>query len=203
MFLFFAAKAIFGTIEELQAYYNVKYAPMPRYMVDVVDITVTGDDGTSTFIRNDTAYYSAVLTNAPRTGEDFVALVNYADLNGDVGKQWLALYSAKGKGDPILADSLMVVTGTSSVPFGYSTGIHMFGSDTAFNLTDSRYCYNDNADGVYTYFRRDSGAASNAASVFRDGSTALVGGVCLMAGAAIGAGGMYLVGKRRKEPATV
>lgn len=203
LFLFFAAKAIFGTIEELQAYYNVKYAPMPRYMVDVVDITVTGDDGTSTFIRNDTAYYSAVLTNAPRTGEDFVALVNYADLNGDVGKQWLALYSAKGKGDPILADSLMVVTGTSSVPFGYSTGIHMFGSDTAFNLTDSRYCYNDKADGVYTYFRRDSGAASNAASVFRDGSTALVGGVCLMAGAAIGAGGMYLVGKRRKEPATV
>ena len=158
IFLAFTVGAIYSTVSDIKAYYNVKYAPMPGYMVDLADIITTADDGTKTVIRNDTAYYAAVLTNAVRTGEDKKAMLCYADLNGDKGKQWLGLYSAKTGGDPILANSLKVVTGTSSLPDGYSTGIHMFGSDAAFNLTDSRYCYNDDANGVYAYFRREAAA---------------------------------------------
>ena len=199
VFLVLTAVSIYSTVRDVMSYYNVKYAPMPLYIVDEADITATADDGTKTVIRNDAAYYTAVLTNAARTDDDLKAMLSYADLNGDKGKEWLGLYSAKTGGDPILADSLKVVTGTSSVPDGYSTGIHMFGSDAAFNLTDSRYCYNDDANGVYAYFKRD--AAPVVGSVFTSGSTALVGGLCLAAGVALGAGGMYLCGKRRREPA--
>jgi hypothetical protein len=52
---------------------------------------------------------------------------------------------------------------------------------------------------VYAYFKRDD--APVVGSVFTSGSTALVGGLCLAAGVALGAGGMYLCGKRRREPA--
>jgi len=193
--------SIVSTVRDIVAYYNVKYAPMPGYIVDLADITTTADDGKTKVVRNDTAYYSAVLTNTIRKGDDLSAMLNYADLNGDKGKQWLGLYSAKTDGDPILASSLKVVTGTSSVPDGYSTGIHMFGSDAAINLTDERYCYNDKANGVYAYFKREA-AAPTAASVFASGSTVLMGGLCLVAGAALGAGGMYLACRRRREPAT-
>jgi hypothetical protein len=126
-------------------------------------------------------------------------MLDYADLNGDVGKEWLALYTASRVGQgPILADSLRVVVGTSSVPDGYADGIHAFGSGSAANLTDERYCYNDDAGGVYAYFRRDIAAAPAAASAFSGGSTALVGGVCLAAGAAAGAGATALAYRRRK-----
>jgi hypothetical protein len=128
---------------------------------------------------------------------------DYADLNGDKGKGWLALYSVKSDAKaPILAGSLKVVTGTGSVPYGYEAGIHEFGSDSAANLTDARYCYNDDAGGVYVYFKREV-PASATGSVFAGGSTALVGGLCLAAGAALDAGAMYLTGRRRREPAAI
>ena len=190
--------SIVSTVYELMAYYNVKYPPIPGYIVDERDVTTIMADGTKVFERNDTAYYKAVETNAVRDG-DHAILASYADLNGDKGKEWLALYALRDAGEPILASSLRVVTGVSSLPEGYAEGIHMFGSDTAFNLTDPRYCYNDDANGVYAYFKREV-AAPAAASAFSGGSTALVAGAGLLVGAALGAGGMYLAGKRRREP---
>jgi hypothetical protein len=86
------------------------------------------------------------------------------------------------------------------VPDGYEAGIHEFGSDSAANLTDSRYSYNDDANGVYAYFKREAMAAPATASAFAGGNTALVAGVSLVAGAALGAGGMHLAGRRRREP---
>ena len=192
--------SLWSSISDIVAYYNVRYAPIPKFIVDERDITTTAADGSMTVVRNDTAYYEAVYTDHLRESEeDDKALKNYADLNGDKGKEWLALYALRGSGDPILADSLKVVTGTSSLPYGYSTGIHMFGSDSAFNLTDPRYCYNDKANGVYTYFTRKALEATVASSAFASGGTAVIGGLCLAAGAAIGAGGMYLVGRRRTD----
>ncbi|MEE1159051.1 MAG: hypothetical protein UHS51_06480, partial [Atopobiaceae bacterium] len=198
-FFLLTVASIASTAYDLYSYYNVDYAPVPRYIVDASDITSTAADGTTTVVRNDTAYYRAATTDAKREGKDLVAMSDYADLNGDVGKEWLALYTASRVGQgPILADSLRVVVGTSSVPDGYADGIHAFGSGSAANLTDERYCYNDDAGGVYAYFRRDIAAAPAAASAFSGGSTALVGGVCLAAGAAAGAGATALAYRRRK-----
>jgi hypothetical protein len=152
--------------------------------------------------RNDTAYYRAVLTNRPESHDQYKSLNHYADLNGDAGKEWLALYCAQQDGgDPILADSLTVVTGSTSIPEGYTKGIHMFGSNAAANLTDSRYTYNDDLNGLYLYFKTDSAAAAaGTASAFSRGSYALVGGSSLVIGAALGAALTLLI-KRKKSAA--
>jgi len=202
-FFLLAVASVASTAYDVYSYYNVEYAPVPGYIVDASDITRTDGDGTTTVVRNDTAYYRAAATDAVREGKDLVAMSDYADLNGDAGKEWLALYTASRAGQaPILADSLRVVSGTSSPPDGYADGVHAFGSGSAANLTDARYCYNDDAGGVYVYFKREV-PASATGSVFAGGSTALVGGLCLAAGAALGAGAMYLTGRRRREPAAI
>ena len=201
-FFLLTLASIASTAYDVYSYYNVDYAPVPGYIVDVSDITSTAPDGTTTVVRNDRAYYRAATTDAERDGKDLAAMSDYADLNGGAGKEWLALYAASRPGQgPILADSLKVVVGTSSVPDGYSDGIHMFGSGSAANLTDARYCYNDDAGGVYAYFRRDAAAAPAAASALSGGSAALVGGLCLAAGAGLGAGATALAFRRRREPA--
>ncbi len=83
--------------------------------------------------------------------------------------------------------------------FGHASSVAVaLVSAFARKLTDARYCYNDDAGGVYTYFRRDIAAAPAAASAFSGGSTALVGGVCLAAGATAGAGATALAYRRRK-----
>ena len=66
-------------------------------------------------------YYTAVKCNRPDVGEigdwqdgvsDYKDPEHYcfdiADLNADMGQEWLALYTVKSsnKGDPLLADSL-------------------------------------------------------------------------------------------------
>ena len=201
IFAVLAIASIALTAIDVYNYYNVKMTPIPKYIVDVEDITATAEDGTTTVVRNDSAYYQVARTDSARDGDVLAAMEDYADLNGDKGKGWLALYSVKSDAkEPILASSLRVVTGTSSVPDGYEAGIHEFGSDSAANLTDSRYSYNDDANGVYAYFKREATAAPAAASAFAGGNTALVAGVSLVAGAALGAGGMYLAGRRRREP---
>jgi hypothetical protein len=200
-FFLLTLASIASTAYDVYSYYNVDYAPVPGYIVDVSDITSTAPDGTTTVVRNDRAYYRAATTDAERDGKDLAAMSDYADLNGGAGKEWLALYTASRAGQgPILADSLKVVVGTSSAPDGYSDGIHMFGSGSAANLTDARYCYNDDAGGVYAYFRRDAAAAPAAASALSGGSAALVGGLCLAAGAGLGAGATALAFRRRREP---
>ena len=122
-------------------------------------------------------------------------------MNGDVGKEWLALYSAKLSGaEPILADSFKAVTGSTSIPEGYSKGIHMFGSSAAANLTDSRYTYNDKLNGIYVYYKTDAAAVSDeTASVFSGNAMALVGAGCGLAGAVLGALVTVLVKKKKEE----
>ena len=189
------------TIYDLYRYYNVNYAPIPKYIVDGKDITATDENGNQIVVRNDSAYFTVAPTNRPDTAENHESLKDYADLNGDAGKEWLALYYAKQDGgEPILADSFKVVTGSISIPDGYSTGIHSFGSKAAANLTDSRYTYNDDLGGIYVYFKTQPTAApSTTASVFSGGTIALVGVGGALVGAAIGASAVTLI-KRKKEP---
>ena len=197
-----AIASIVMTVLELINYYKVEYSPIPKYIVEETDITETVN-GVTTVKRNDSAYYQVAECNRKSDSEFYDVLQNYADLNGDVGKQWLALYFVKQEGHaPIKADSLKVVTGTSSVPSGYSNlGIHNFEATNAYNLTSKYYCYNDPNKGTYVYFQLDEAVlakASVAGSNFSTGSAILFSGI----GAAVGAGialAIMLILNKRKE----
>ena len=60
-----------------------------------------------------------------------------ADLNVDMGQEWIALYTVKSanKGDPVLADSLTLQYGSSKTPNGCSQPLHLF---TYTNAVDSK-----------------------------------------------------------------
>ena len=214
-----AGFSIYTTVTEMMEYYKVKFAPIPKYMVDRRDITVskTVNGKTETImVPNQTAYYKAVPCNrTDGSGSDIEKknheiLKDRSDLNGDVGRQWLALYSVKYEnGLPILADSLKLKMGSGDDPEGYSTGIHMFGETAAQNLTVStaaqHYCYNDPYDGTYVYFKQDTKpvkeqTAANTAtgSVFSGGSLAVGAVIGLLAG--VGLTFLLLFStKKRKE----
>ena len=187
------------TWQEMQEYYNIKLTAIPRYMVDEKDIISYNKKGEKVLLKNQSAYYKAVECNRASDAEFYNVLGNRADLNGDVGKQWLALYSVKNElMEPILASSLKAVVDPTGLPAGYTTGIHMFGSDAAFNLNSSLYDWNDSAPSVYVYFQTDDTAVSTAGSNFTGGTLALAGGV----GVAVGAVVMTLIlktGKKTKE----
>ena len=201
-----AGISIYMTITEMMEYYKVNFSPIPKYIVEEADITAKNEKGETIMIRNQTAYYKVVSCNRKQGDsnvekKNFEILKDRNDLNGDVGKQWLSLYSVKYKnGAPILADSLKMQWG-SKLPDGYSTGIHRFGEKAAFNLTSLFYCYNDPNKGTYVYYKHDNAFVKDltaAASVFSGGSIAL--GAVL--GLIVGGGVMLLLTfsvRKRKE----
>ena len=215
-----AAYSLYNTISEMLDYYKVTFTPIPRYIVDEADITETVN-GVEKVINNQTAYYKVVRCNR-KEGSSDVEKDNYRvlgtanDLNGDVGKQWLALYSVKYKyGRPILANSLMVQKGSDSLPKGYETGIHRFGEGAAFNLTSEYYCYNDKPEGTYVYFKNDTETvetmtttgnsildqANTTGALISTGYLALAGGLGIMLGAGIAALIMFPIMKKKRETA--
>ncbi len=201
-----AAVSIWSTIKELLDYYKVEYTPIPKYIVEETDITKT-ENGVTTVVRNDSAYYRVVECNRKPDADFYDVLQNYADLNGDVGKQWLALYYARQDGHaPIKADSLKVVTGTSTIPNGYSNlGIHNFETTNAYNLTSKYYCYNDPNKGTYVYFNLDESAIKNASvtgSNFSTGSAVLFAGIGITVGAGIGIAIMLILNKKKETKVT-
>ena len=192
----------YNTIKEMMDFYKVEYTPIPKYMVDKADITKTVD-GVETFVRNDTAYYRVAETNRKADAEFYDVLQNYADLNGDVCAEWLALYYVRYQGKaPILADSLKVVKGSDKLPSGYERSVHMFGVGGAQNLNSRYYCYNDPTDGIYVHFKVDESAvasdASVAGSTFSAGSAALFGGIGAAVGAGIAVAIMLILSKKKK-----
>ena len=200
-----AAITTYMTWQDMKAYYNVEFSPIPHYMVDEKDIIGYNKKGEKIMLKNQTAYYKAVESNRTESAEFYKVLGNRADMNGDVGRQWLALYSVKKElMEPILASSLQIVVGKADVPAGYTTGIHMFGSDAAFNLNSSLYDWNDSAPSVYVYFQTDDTAANTTGSVFTGGTLALAGGAGIALGAVVTALAMTLKRKSdKKKAATV
>ena len=77
----------------------------------------------------------------------------------------------------------------------------MFGSDTAFNLNSSLYCWNKDAKSIYIYFKTDS-TASTAGSNFNAGTLALAGGGGLVAGAVLSVLTMNAAKKKREKALT-
>ena len=209
-----AAYSIYTTLDQMFAYYKVTFKSIPVYMVERADITETVN-GKEVMIKNETAYYKVALCNRKQGKSDiekdnYRVLRDHNDLNGDVGKQWLALYYVKYKeGRPILADSLKVVKGDKKLPGGYETGIHRFGEGAAFNLTHKYYCYNDGPDGTFVYFKNDGKTinqllgidTTTSGSLFSAGSMALGAGIGLILGGGIVALIMSARKKRKEEHA--
>ncbi len=202
-----AGYSIYTTIKELIDYYKVKFAPVPKYIVEKTDITAKNSKGKETMIKNQSAYYKVVPCNRTE-GKSDVEKENYKiledrnDLNGDVGQEWLALYSVKYEnGTPILADSLKLKMGKGDAPEGYEKGIHMFGSGSAFNLTHKPYCYNDPYDGTYVYFKTDTVSVKEqtaAGSLFSGGSLAIGVVAGLLVGSAFTLLLSFSIRKRRE-----
>lgn len=189
--------------EDMKAYYNVEFSPIPHYMVDEKDIIGYNKKGEKIMLKNQSAYYKAVECNRTEADEMYSVLGTCSDINGDVGRQWLALYAVKNEVmDPILASSLKVVVGNTQIPAGYETGIHMFGTDAAFNLNSSLYDWNNDAESVYVYFQTDDTAASTTGSNFTAGTLALSGGAGLALGSVITALAMKTQKKHDKKEST-
>ena len=201
-----AGFSIYTTIKEYVDYYKVTFAPIPKYIVDRQDIMGKNAKGQPIMIQNQTAYYKAVLCNRTAGNSDvekenYKILQDRNDLNGDVGKQWLSLYSVKYvNGLPILADSLKLKMGKGNAPEGYTTGIHKFGEQTVFNLTSApNYCYNDPYDGTYVYFKNDTATVKDltaTGSLFSGGSIALGALIGLIVGSTIT---LFIVNNSRKK----
>ena len=177
------------TWQDLKDFYKVDYTPIPLYIVDEASITYRTESGQQMVRENHAAYYKVVPCNRTASSKWYDVLADYSDLNGDVGQQWLALYACKDNQvkQPILADSLTVVVGSSEIPAGYTTGIHAFGGEAAFNLNYRGYDWNQNAKSVFVYFQIDPDApvrdAGTAGSVFTAGWLAL----SAVSGLAVGA----------------
>ena len=153
-------------------------------------------------------YYNAVKCNRQEVGnigdwqkgvEQYAAegCGDVADLNCDMGKQWLALYTSKNsaKGDPSLANSLKFQNGTDSTPQGCSQGLHFFTYTYAADLSDQAYAFNGPEGGMYLFWDTDEMAYT--ASDFTTGQMALAG----IGGLVTGILGTSLVvyGKKRKD----
>ncbi len=192
--------------EDMMNYYHVDFTPIPHYMVDEKDITAFDENGNRIVLKNQSAYYKAVECNRTQNDKYYNMLGTCADMNGDVGRQWLALYAQKSDTfAPILAKSLVAKVYKNGVqaeiPAGYTTGIHMFGSGSAFNLNSELYDWNKKAQQVMVYFKVDSSSAKTseaAGSTFSTGTLALTGAAGLAAGALISGLAVKSAGKKKK-----
>ena len=148
----FAAVTIAMTYSQMKSYYNVSYSSIPGKMVN----EDTDEKGRSTY-----TFYDVVRCNRDAQGFGNFTLADYGDLNGDVGKEWLALYTTKDKaaGEPILAD-MEIQKGSTTAPLGKKP-LSMFGYEDAVNIVDDKYSYKDSVGGMYLFYADEKNAASN------------------------------------------
>ena len=216
--LMIAAAALKGV--QIYKYYHRDFTMIPVMIVDESDIVsyTTDANGKSVRIINfdQFAYYEAVKcnrqeigihTNAQNGVSDYKSwgCGDVADINADVGKQWLAMYVNRSlaKGDPILADSLTLQKGSDKTPDGCNGCLHFFTYEKAAKLDDTAYCYRDDNDGMYLFWKGDetafaqststgtntSNGSASTASTFNAGFLALAG----IGGLALGIVGTTLV----------
>ena len=210
---------------QMYKYYQRDMTPIPRMIVDESDIVtyLTDDNGNPILDEKGNQkknidfktyeYYTAVKCNRPEVGEigdwqDGVSdykdpeyyCFDIADLNADMGQEWIALYTVKSqdKGDPILADSLTLQYGSTKAPKGCTKGLHLFTYTNAVDLGDTAWAFNNDKKGVYFFWDEDTNAfAAAAASAFGAGQLALAGFGGLILGI-LGAT-LVLTKKRRKD----
>ena len=209
---------------QMWKYYQRTMKPIPRMIVDESDIvTYLTDEKTGKPLLDENGnqkknidfntfeYYTAVKCNRPDVGEigdwqdgvkeyknDEHYCYDVADLNADMGQEWLALYTVKSsnKGDPVLADSLTLQYGKKDMPKGCKKAMHLFTYTNAVDLGDTAWAFNNKKKGVYFFWDEDVGAfAPKTASSFTAGNLAMAG----IGGLILGIAGATLVMKKRRR----
>ena len=194
----FTAYMVYKDYKAMADRYKVTFTVIPRYMIDSKDLVSYNDKGEKIVLKNQSAYYTAALCNRKSGDEYFETVGDVGDLNGDVGKQWLALYYEKNENkQPILVDSILI-TNKQEIPSGYQNGIHMFGTEAALNLNNNLYCWNSGAPSIFVYFKLDPIKVSATGSVFSPGTAAIFGLGGIVIGSLATALIMTLV-KKKKE----
>ena len=208
-------------IIEITQFYDREFTVIPSMIVDEANIVSydTDENGkqTKNINFNQFLYYEVVKCNRQQIGlhknaQDGVdeyddwGCGDFADLNADVGKQWLALYvnRSREKGDPMLADGIKVQYGSDGIPDGYNGILHMFTFKNPVDVGDAAYCFRNDKKGTYVFWKSDANAYT--ATSINYGYLAIAG----IGGIALGILGTTLVilPKRKKEqentaPATV
>ena len=218
---------------QIYEYYHRTFTQIPNMIVDEADIVsyTTNDEGKEVKIItfDQFAYYDVVKcnrqvigihTNAQDGVKDYKewGCGDAADINADVGKQWLALYvnRSKAKGSPILADSLLLRTGKEEIekakaagkstdkveleaakmPEGYNGCLHMFMEENPVMIDNEAYSYRSDNEGMYLYWKGDTAAFT--ASSFGTGGTIAVSAI---GGLIVGIAGAtaVLLPKKKKE----
>ncbi|WP_407386037.1 hypothetical protein [Ruminococcus sp.] len=204
---------------QIAQYYKRDFTAIPTMIVDEADIVTYSTDSKGNQVKNiefdQFAYYEVVKCNRQEVGihtnaQDGVdkykewGCGDAADLNADIGKQWLAMYvnRSSAKGSPILADSLKLQKGKegSKAPSNYNGCLHMFTFENPVKIDDTAYSFRDDNEGMYLFWKGDENALSATASTFSGGNLALVG----IGGLALGILGTTLVflpklKKKKKE----
>ncbi len=199
-------------VAQIIQFYNRTFTQIPTMMVDEADIVEykTGADGKQEKVITfrDYAYYEVVKCNRQEIGlhqnaqDDVEKYAEWgcgdaADLNADVGKEWLAMYvnRSSAKGNPILADSLTVQYKSAAMPSGCTGTLHMFLMSAPVKLDETLYCYRDDHEGMYLFWKSDEKAYT--ASAFNYGYLALAA----IGGAIVGvlATTLVLLPKRKKD----
>ncbi len=213
---------------QIYKYYHRDFTMIPVMIVDESDIVsyTTDKNGKQVKLINfdQFAYYEVVKCNRQEIGihknaqngvSDYKSwgCGDAADINADVGKQWLAMYvnRSSAKGDPILADTLVLQKGSDKKP----DNCNGFTFENAAKLDDTAYSYRDDNKGMYLFWKGDetafaeststgantTGEPASTASTFNAGYLALAG----IGGLALGILGTTLVLmpklKKKKEQA--
>ena len=217
---------------QIYKYYHRDFTMIPVMIVDESDIVsyTTDKNGKQVKLFNfdQFAYYEVVKCNRQEIGihknaqngvSDYKSwgCGDAADINADVGKQWLAMYvnRSSAKGDPILADTLVLQKGSDKKPDNCNGCLHFFTFENAAKLDDTAYSYRDDNKGMYLFWKGDetafaeststgantTGEPASTASTFNAGYLALAG----IGGLALGILGTTLVLmpklKKKKEQA--
>ena len=226
MLLAAALKAV-----QLYQFYHRTFTQIPTMIVDEADIVSYTTNSEGQKVKNITfdqfVYYESVKCNRQQVGINPSAqsgVSDYeswgcgdaADINGDVGKQWLAIYTNRSpkKGSPILADSFVLRTGKEEIakgnkateaaktPSGCNGYLHMFASDAPVRIDNEKFCYRSDNNGMFLYWQGDETAlteASSAASAFGSGGFIALAGI---GGLGVGILGTSLFnGRKKKETA--
>jgi hypothetical protein len=221
MLLSLALKAV-----QLYQFYHRTFTQIPTMIVDEADIVTYTTNSEGKKVKNITfdqfVYYEVVNCNRQQIGihtnaqggvSDYAGwgCGDAADINADVGKQWLAIYINRSpkKGNPILADSLLLRTGAEEVkkgkqaseaakmPSGYNGCLHMFASESPVKIDNEKYCYRSDNQGMYLYWKGDTGAFT--ASSFGTGGTIAVSAVGGLIVGILGATAVLLPKKKKEQ----
>lgn len=194
---------------QIYQYYHRTFTAIPIMIVDEADIVTETIDENGEKVKNinfdQFAYYEVVKcnrqeigihTNAQKGVSDYESwgCGDAADINADVGKQWLAMYvnRSSAKGTPILADTLKLQKGSEKTPDDCNGCLHMFTFENAAKLDDTAYCYRDDNKGMYLFWKGDETAFAKSTSTGAD--TAAASGEPASTASAFNAGYLALAG---------